>query len=542
MLAVVGTYRAFTGPDDAAPSGPGVADPDPSDAAPTTDPGSGQSTAPPTDADPTTAAADCSGEVQTVQVLAAPAVAAAIEQAEQADATAADPCVRVAVSRQPSFAVLAGLLTSEGGGADLWIPDSTVWPALVAARGVPVEQGPVLATSPVVLAGTEAVFTGAVDKAGLSDAPTWPELLAARLPLRVSDPSQDAATLSFLMAADTALGDSEAAAAQRETLLVDLAQAATSGDPMELLTDDQPVLVPTTQQAVDDAVRSGEPLRALEPEGGAGVLAYSLVTLPGADAPADALAAVEQRLTGEQGAAAFAAAGLQPGGADLGPVDALAVAALADQWQRIQPPSRMLAVIDVSGSMDENAGDSTRIAITSQAAVQGLDLLPERTAVGLWIFSTDRGKDGQDYLPVIPVRPLEADVDGTTQKELLARAARGMDEDLTTGDTGLHDTILAAYRSIQSTYQEGYVNSVVLLTDGVNDDTTGGLSEAQLIRRLEAEADPQRPVRVILVGMGPDVDADALERIAVATGGRSYVAEDPSEIGQVFVQAIADRP
>ena len=38
------------------------------------------------------------------------------------------------------------------------------------------------------------------------------------------------------------------------------------------------------------------------------------------------------------------------------------------------------------------------------------------------------------------------------------------------GDTGLYDSLLAAFRSVKSSYQPGYVNSVVLMTDGVNED------------------------------------------------------------------------
>jgi hypothetical protein len=50
----------------------------------------------------------------------------------------------------------------------------------------------------------------------------------------------------------------------------------------------------------------------------------------------------------------------------------------------------------------------------------------------------------------------------------------------------------------------------------VNDDSTGGLSEDELIDQLKEAADPKRPVRLILIGMGPDVDASALERVATS--------------------------
>lgn len=139
------------------------------------------------------------------------------------------------------------------------------------------------------------------------------------------------------------------------------------------------------------------------------------------------------------------------------------------------------------------------------------------------------------------MRPLDQQVDGQTQRDLLARTSAGLDEEVTTGDTGLHDTILAAYQHMQEHWQDGYVSSIVLLTDGVNDDTTGGLSETELIRALTDSADPDRPVRLILIGMGPEVGSAALDRVASAVGGASFVAEDPRDIGAVFVQAFAAR-
>jgi len=191
--------------------------------------------------------------------------------------------------------------------------------------------------------------------------------------------------------------------------------------------------------------------------------------------------------------------------------------------------------------MDEVAGELSRIQILSQAAERGLGLFPDDSALGLWAFSTNRGPNGEDWEELIPVRVLSQDVDGTTQRELMAGAVAGLNEDFTTGDTGLHDTILAAYLHMQEEWEEGFVSSIVLLTDGVNDDSTGGLSEEELIAELAEVADPEREVRLILIGMGPDVDSAALDRVAQAAGGQSFVAEDPRDIGQVFIQAIAAR-
>jgi Mg-chelatase subunit ChlD len=93
---------------------------------------------------------------------------------------------------------------------------------------------------------------------------------------------------------------------------------------------------------------------------------------------------------------------------------------------------------------------------------------------------------------------------------------------------------------VKQSYEPGYVNSVVLLTDGVNEDAQG-ISLEQLLAALRSERDPQRPVRVVLVGLGDQTDARTLARIARTAGGASFVAEDPQDITTVFIQALMTR-
>ncbi|GAA2586854.1 hypothetical protein GCM10010399_16040 [Dactylosporangium fulvum] len=39
---------------------------------------------------------------------------------------------------------------------------------------------------------------------------------------------------------------------------------------------------------------------------------------------------------------------------------------------------------------------------------------------------------------------------------------------------------------------------------------------------LERATDPTRPIRVVLLGVGPDVNKQELDEIAATTGGRSF--------------------
>lgn len=477
-------------------------------------------------------AAPCT-ETHQVSVLAAPDIAPVVAQiAEQAD-----PCIAYTVTAQAPIEVVSAFSTGRAPEAQVWIPSSVGFADALSDAGVQVETGPVVATSPVVLAAARTVFEEAT--AGLPDEPTWADLVTAELPLVVGSPQTDPPSSAVLLAAQVGLGDSDAARVLTENLMVTLAQNA-AADPLAAVGQGLPVFVPTTAGQVAASAETDTELAGLTPRGGAGTLSYPYVVLPGGtDVPG--VAELQEALLSSEARTVFSAGGFSAGEADAVPVDPAALAALHETWGALNPPSRLLAVIDVSGSMDEVVGESSRIGITSQAAQRGLALFPDDSAVGLWAFATSRGAGGEDWVEMLPVRVLSEDVDGATQRALLQAASQTLDEDFTTGDTGLHDTVLAAYLHMQAEWEEGFVSSIVLLTDGVNDDSTGGLSESELIAELQAAADPEREVRLILIGMGPDVDSAALTRVATAVGGQSFVAEDPRDIGQVFIRAIAAR-
>ncbi|WP_256839093.1 substrate-binding and VWA domain-containing protein [Ornithinimicrobium faecis] len=479
-------------------------------------------------------AADAACEAtHEVTVLASPEIAPVVKDVTESQVE----CTTYTVVSQPPLEVAASFASGTAPDAQVWIPSSPAFADAVSEAGAALETGPVVATSPVVLAAEQSVFDEVAGS--LAEEPTWADLVTAEVPLVVGDPAQDPATLATLLAAQAGLGDSDAAQVLTQNLMVDLAQNATA-DPAGAVATGLPIFVPSTAAQVAASADSDVALAGLTPRGGAGALSYPFVVLPGA-AGEPGVAELQEALLGADAAATFESGGFTAGDSGATPTDEAAVAALTEQWGALNPPSRLLAIIDVSGSMDEQVGDTTRIAITSQAAGMGLGMFPDDSAVGLWAFSTDRGPGGEDYAEILPVRPLTQDVDGQTQRELLEEASAGLTEDFTTGDTGLHDTILAAYLHMQQDWEPGYVSSIVLLTDGVNDDSTGGLSEAELIAELEDAADPEREVRLILIGMGPDVDSAALDRVATAVGGQSFTAEDPRDIGQVFVQAIAAR-
>jgi hypothetical protein len=207
-------------------------------------------------------------------------------------------------------------------------------------------------------------------------------------------------------------------------------------------------------------------------------------------------------------------------------------------WARLALPTRALAVFDVSGSMGFEAGDSTRMELTLAAARAGVGLFPDAAAIGLWQFS-ERLDGDLDHEALLPIRRLDAEVDEGDQRTALEAA---LDEiTFVPGTaTGLYDTVLAAFKEVQASYDPKSVNSVILFTDGRNEDP-GSMGLETLLQQLADLQKPTQPVGVITIGISTEADVAALERISAATGGTSYVARDPQDIGEVFRQALSAR-
>jgi Ca-activated chloride channel family protein len=227
----------------------------------------------------------------------------------------------------------------------------------------------------------------------------------------------------------------------------------------------------------------------------------------------------------------------------LAPPAPKVVAAALESWNAARKRSNVLAVYDVSGSMKEEVpgtGGRTKMDIVKEAASQALALFAPETNLGTWVFSTNL-VGNRDWAESVPIGPTNARLpDGKIRRQVLAEALARLQA--TNGDTGLYDTTLAAFRAVQRSYAPQRINIVVLLTDGINDDPSGGIDRAELLRRLKAEQDKERPVRVITIAYGANADAASLKMIADATGGLAFVSRDPRDILHVFTDAITKLP
>lgn len=496
---------------------------------------------------PATATATPCEEPAEVRVTTTPDLAPVL--AEVAAGIEEEACATYVVTAAPAAETAAQLTVATATGPHVWVPDSPVWAErTAAARGEALEVGPVLATSPVVIALPRAMTEE------LGGAQPWQTFLTGGVDLLMADPEESTASLLALVSAGEVLGGTpEGEQALGRATIVLSRQETTEDELFDRADSPDAVAFPASEQRLFRhlADNPGAPLVAVVPAEGTGSFAFPFVRV--AAAPGPAVAALEEALTGPAGRAAFAAAGFRDadGGGSPGvpgvPEDteprpdppAAAVEAALASWRTVAVDMRMLAVIDISGSMLDDAGGRTRIELAAGAAQVAMQQFPPTSQVGLWAFSTDHG-EGRDWTELVPVARIDSPAGDGTHRDALLAAAQSLPA-RADGDTGLYDTVLAAYRTVQDTYEPGFVNSVVLLTDGKNEDDDG-ISFDQLLAELQAVADPDRPVPVITVGMGPGTDETELRVISAQTGGRSYLAQDPADIGTVFVDALLNRP
>lgn len=510
-------------------------------------------------------ASDCD-TTTVLNVTAAPDIAPVIARSGRMVSTEDQRgCYEVRVSNRGSSATAESLVVSDGTERpDVWIPESTIWLQRAQTGGAwpaPV-AGTSIASSPVVLALTEDAATQLGWPAA---APTWPQVVgpAARdFAIGLPDPGREPVGISLLFGIRQ-LTRATADPAKAMTTELRSLSPSTEEDMAGLFarlpggtTTDEPLDgFPTSENSVlrHNVKQTGTQLVAAYADPPVPALDYPFVVLPETSAAKRAAAERFLRLLlGQDTAEALSDAGFRtPDGqmlrkrdtesrtstAKMTPVrlpNADDVDQLLNEWAGVNLSGRVQVLLDVSGSMNEPVPGTgaTRMAVTLQAAELGIGIMRPTTKLGIWLFSTDLDGPGKDYRELLPVKPISEHAASGGIAQLRAVQA------LPNGATGLYDSTLAAYQSARQNFEPGRINTVIVLTDGRNDDDSG-ITRDLLLVELGKLQDPRRPIRVIGIGIGTDIDVGELQAIAGATGGQAFTTPDPTQIGDIFHAALS---
>ncbi|MQA97092.1 MAG: VWA domain-containing protein [Streptosporangiales bacterium] len=474
-------------------------------------------------------------------------------------------CVLAQVNEQESAAVATEL--SGGRGSidrivpDVWVPETSAWPDLVrksSAGGRRISREAIsVARSPVVLAATRSYAEDVRD-------PEWDMILPdpdRERAVQVVDPNRGGAGMAALLVARSKIGEEDDA---ELTEFVRGLQPGTVPGQVDLYSayagpeEDRPIVI-TSEQAVwsYNRRRPEDTATALYPQDGTVALDYPYVrttddpvktsavddfytSLRAAEQQAQLLAEGFRTSDGAAGAQLRDSPGITSGAPHLrdAPTGDEVLMAL-DDWNRLAMPTRTLVLADTSESVTRpiGSGPTTRLEVAKEAARLGLPLFPKETEMGLWLFA-ERIEGSQDYREAVPLGRLDARLDDDTRRARLDEVTGGITS--SGGASSLYDSLLAAYRRMSRDFRPGKINSVLVLTTGVDEDRTG-ISLDRLVSELRKEFDPGRPVTVIVLAFQADADREALRRIAEATSGSVYVTTDPDEIGDIFLNAISRR-
>ncbi len=173
----------------------------------------------------------------------------------------------------------------------------------------------------------------------------------------------------------------------------------------------------------------------------------------------------------------------------------------------------------------------------NQTAARGLALFPDSASMGLWEMGRSRSA-ATPYTQLVSVGPLAGGVGVINRRVQLQQ----LTATLKTGNgvLALHDAILAAYKEMTATYAPNYSNAVLVLTSGV-DSAPGDMQLATLLSKLRALYNTSRKVEIVVIMFGQQGDFSGLQQIAGATGGGAYQITNPAQIGQIFIEAMAQR-
>jgi Ca-activated chloride channel homolog len=490
-------------------------------------------------------------------------------------------CVQVQVTDAEPSAVAAQIdgQASQPGSTqiDAWIPDSSLWVDVArsyAAGAQAIQQtGISVARSPVVIVTSRPVAkqTGVFDTGA-----GWSLLLPpgfggppARMGLSVDlpDPTSSAVGLLTVIEIDRLLGQSPAG---REAFTKFKYVTGSTGefnsaaalDSFVESTALKKALAVTSEQAVVsyDRANPSQPLAAYYPTSSAKAtgtpeLDYPYVVTAASPAEIQAANAFGRFLRGAYAQSVIRYNGFRSGGGvpdqmpqssglnsqrlDVAsPPTPSEVATNLSTWQKLGLGSRILTIIDTSAAMGAPSGldNYTLEQVLTRTASLGLPLFPSSTEMGLW-----EAPDGQNasaaYKALVPVGSLQADWGIFSRREQIAQIDLG----LTPNDNPMHlnDAILAAYRLMTKTYAANRSNAVLVMTAGI--DAHGDMALSSLLSDLRGLYDPAKKVEIIIIQFGREGSYKALKQVADATGGAAYQINNPDQVAQIFIEAIAQR-
>lgn len=496
------------------------------------------------------------------------------ERAESGeDDTEACTPIRVLVSDSATIA------SGTGTVLDAWIPEDASWIQRAQTQGVTVHGKPTtVAASPVVMAlpydsaaklgGAQTLLRPTTLRPLVRGDRKVPGDKPAAMAIAMPDPNTSATgALGF-----AALGT--AASGRKEMWVPDYADPTTAdfllirseNRIVGLGADDAAVLAGeledpsakpntfiTSEQAVwaHNQASPGDQMRATYFN-----TAQAAIRMPLVAMNADAQPAVQrfaEFLDSEAGVAALNSSGLRSADLQRSPASSAAMSTVSytakgrpstgeevgfvgTMFSVMHQRISSMIVLDASGSMLQPlpGTDKSKIQVIREAGVQSIKIASPRARTGLVSFHSD----DQDNMIVKLDQPIGVNGQIERGRPHSSWVHQRLINMRVGGGTPLYNGIRLAYSHLAKNYAPGQVNQLVVLSDGRNQDANGSISLQRLLNYIERTKDPEKPLRVIAVGIGMDADMAALQQIADATDGRAVALQHFAQYHEVLRTAL----
>ena len=201
----------------------------------------------------------------------------------------------------------------------------------------------------------------------------------------------------------------------------------------------------------------------------------------------------------------------------------LVVLSAAAQVIQEQKPSDVRIVIDISGSMKKNDPQNLRIPALDMLS----RLMPEGSRAGVWTF-------GQYVNMLVKHRPV--DDQWRQEAESKSKSINSVAQFTSIGQA----LEKAAYDKNYSTIGD-YQTHVIILTDGMVDidrDPEVNIKERNRILNEVLPAYQQADYTIHTVSLSDNADKKLMDRLALATDGKSIVAKSANELMNVFLEVF----
>ena len=181
---------------------------------------------------------------------------------------------------------------------------------------------------------------------------------------------------------------------------------------------------------------------------------------------------------------------------------------------KVRAPLNIAIVLDRSGSMQ-----GAKLANVKKAADYLIDKLNDKDILSIVVFESGVGVL-QKSAPVTDKKSLH---------EIVSTIVTG-------GGTNLGGGMVEGFNQVKSHYKSGYVNSVLLLSDGIANE---GIHDVPTLQSMAKKWFTNESISISTFGVGTDYNENLMTALAENGGGNYYYIKEPNMIPKVFEKEIS---